>query len=348
MEINKLLKLMVEKRASDLHLTVSSPPVLRIDGVLVLTNNKELTAEETKSLTYSLLSEEQKRKFEKENELDFSFGALGKWRFRGNIHKQRGYLALALRIIPEKIPSIEKLGLPPAVYELASRRQGLVLITGPAGCGKSTTLASMIDFINNERACHIITIEDPVEYLHKNGKSIIKQREVNSDTHSFSQALRYVLRQDPDVILIGEMRDLETISTAVTAAETGHLVLATLHTMSAAQAIDTIIDVFPGHEKQQIRLQLSITLQGVIAQRLLPRSDEKGRVAAVEVMLATSAIRNLIRDNKTAQINSDIALGARYGMQTMDQALEELYRKGLIKYRDIVINVESTKAIRPG
>jgi twitching motility protein PilT len=324
---------------------VGSPPILRIDGELVSTKNRELTPKDAERLIYSLLSEERKEDFQKQNELDFSFSALGKWRFRGNVHKQRGFLALALRIIPEKIPTVEELGLPPAVYELASRRQGLVLVTGPAGCGKSTTQAAMIDFINSERACHIITIEDPVEYLHKNKKGIIKQREVGSDTHSFSQALRYVLRQDPDVILIGEMRDLETISTAVTAAETGHLVLATLHTMNAPQAVDRITDVFPGHEQQQIRLQLSITLQGVIAQQLLPRTEEKGRVVAVEIMLATAAIRNLIRENRTAQIYSNIALGAKYGMQTMEQALEELYRKGIIKYRDILIATESPKTL---
>lgn len=276
------------------------------------------------------MTEEQKRKFERTRELDFSFGISGLGRFRINAHFQRGSVASAIRLIPYRIPSLSELNLPPVLTDLALKESGLILVTGPTGCGKSTTLASMVEIINEKKFSHIIIIEDPIEYLHHHKKSIIEQREVGTDTLSFGASLKYALRQDPDVILIGEMRDLETIATAITAAETGHLILATLHTPDAPQSIDRIIDVFPPHQQNQVRMQLSSCLQAVIAQRLLPREDKKGRIPAVELLIATPAVRNLIRSGKTHQLYTAMETGAQFGMQTMDQALKDLVRKGRI------------------
>ncbi len=332
MEIKDLLKMAIEKNASDLHITEGAPPILRIDGELVIMNMERLNQEQTKELVYSLLTTEQKVKFEENWELDLSLSLKGLGRFRVNIHRQKGNVEAAFRVVSLRIRTLKELGLPPVVADLAKKPNGLVLVTGPAGVGKTTTLASMIDLINNTRRCLIVTIEDPIEYLHFNKKSIIKQREVYSDTHSFTNALRYVLRQDPNVICVGEMRDLETISAAITAAETGHLVLSTLHTPDAPQTIDRLIDVFPPHQQQQIRTQLAASLQGIIAQQLLPRFDGKGRILAVEILVATPAVRNVIREGRTEQIPSIIQTSAEFGMQTMDASLKELYGKGLIDY----------------
>ncbi|MCM8831967.1 MAG: type IV pilus twitching motility protein PilT [Candidatus Omnitrophica bacterium] len=330
MNINTLLKLTIEKGASDLHITTNSSPILRIYGKLYVTDLPILDSEDTKQLIYSILNDEQKAIFERDKELDFSFAPSGMDRFRVNVHYQRGNIEAAFRRIPSTIPSLEKLGLPKVVYDLISKPNGLVLVTGPTGMGKSTTLAAMIDVINNERQEVIITIEDPIEFVHVNKKSIIKQREVYSDTHSFGEALKRVLRQDPNVIVVGEMRDLETIATTLTAAETGHLVLATLHTPDAPQTVQRIIDVFPPHQQKQVRVQLADCLQGVISQLLLPRADGEGRVLATEIMIATSGIRNLIREGEIAQIPSLIQMGGQYGMYTMDKCLKDLYRKGII------------------
>ena len=298
MKLRELLLLAIQKRASDLHLTDQTPPVLRIDGHLILVKQDSLLRDELKGMIYGILTDQQKEKFEKDKELDFSLALSGLDRFRVNVHVQRGSVEAAFRRIPLFVPRIDELGLPDSIYEFARKPSGLVLITGPTGTGKTTTLASMIDLINNERSCLIVCIEDPIEYIHQNKKSVIKQREVYSDTHTFAEALKRCLRQDPDVIVVGEMRDLETISTALTAAETGHLVLATLHTPDAAQTVERIIDVFPSHQQQQVRLQLSSCLQGVVSQLLLPKSQGEGRVVAAEVMMATSAIRNLIASSR--------------------------------------------------
>lgn len=332
MELRELLMLAIEKKASDLHLTENTPPVLRIDGRLVLTKMQPLAREEMKKMIYSMLSDSQKEKFEKDLELDFSLSLPGLDRFRANIHIQRGSIEAAFRRIPVFIPHVDELGLPSVVPDLARRPNGLVLITGPTGMGKTTTMAAMIDQINQERSSLIICIEDPIEYIHYNKKCIIKQREVYNDTHSFAEALKRCLRQDPDVIVVGEMRDLETISTTLTAAETGHLVLATLHTPDAPQTIERIIDVFPSHQQQQVKLQLSDCLQGVVSQLLLPRASGVGRVLATEVMVATSGIRNLIREQAIEQIPTIIQTGGQYGMKSMDKSLKELYQAGIISY----------------
>lgn len=328
--IDDLLKIALEYRASDLHISVDVPPILRRDGRLKALGSSSLSREQTKRLTKELLTEEQYQRYLEKGELDFSYSVPGFGRFRVNLYHQRGSAGIAVRVIPFVIPSLEELGLPPIVKELAMLDKGLVLVTGPTGSGKSTTLASMIDLINTTRSTHIITLEDPIEYLHKHKRSIVNQREIGFDTKSFSNGLRAALRQDPDVVLVGEMRDLETIATAVTAAETGHLVLATLHTSSAAQTIDRIIDVFPPHQQQQIRIQLAGTLQGVISQQLIPKADEMGRVASIEIMVANSALRNLIREQKTHQIYSVMQTGSRVGMQTMDNSLRDLYSRGVI------------------
>lgn len=334
-ELQKLLELVIEKKASDLHVTTGSPPVFRIDGKIVSFDATVLTAPDTKRICYSVLTDAQRHMFEEESELDFSFGIKGLSRFRGNIYLQRGAVAGAFRAISFDILNFSELGIPPIVNELIKKPRGLVLVTGPTGTGKSTTLAAMIDKINNERSDHIITIEDPIEYLHRHKKCIVDQREVNSDTKSFSAALRHVLRQDPDIILIGEMRDLETIQAALTTAETGHLTFATLHTNSCVETINRIIDVFPPHQQQQIRTQLSFVLEGVLAQQLLPKVGGKGRVLAMEVMIPNPAIRNLIREDKLQQIYSAMQVGqTKFGMQTMNQALLSLLERRLITLED--------------
>jgi twitching motility protein PilT len=328
---------MIEKGASDLHITTGSPPRLRVDGKLIPLDYPPLTPVETKSLCYSILTDAQKHKFEENNELDLSFGVKGLSRFRGNVFMQRGAVAGAFRTIPFEIRTFQELGLPEIVNDLVKRPRGLILVTGPTGSGKSTTLAAMVDRINSERYDHIITIEDPIEYLHGHKKCLINQREVNADTSSFKAALRYVLRQDPDVVLIGEMRDLETIEAALTVSETGHLTLATLHTNSAVQTINRIIDVFPPHQQEQIRVQLSFVLEGILSQQLIARKSGRGRALAIELLVPNPAIRNLIREDKIHQIYSSMQTGqSRYGMQTMNQSLIELYTKKDISYEDAI------------
>jgi twitching motility protein PilT len=331
LNLHQLLRAVVEKGASDLHITTGTPPQLRIDGTLLPLKTPPLTPVDTKHLCYSVLSEEQKVTFERKNEIDLSFGVKGLARFRANLFVQRGAVAGVFRQIPFKIMSFDELGLPPVVAQLSSLPSGLVLVTGPTGSGKSTTLASMIDKINLEQRFHILTIEDPIEFLHPNRLSIVNQREVGTDTASFKDALRYALRQDPDVVLIGELRDLETIEAALTISETGHLVLATLHTNSAVQSINRIIDAFPSNHQSQIRAQLSFVLQGVMTQTLVPNAEGPGRSLALEVMVPNAAIRNLIREDKVHQIYSAMQTGqAVSGMQTMNQSLYALVARRLI------------------
>lgn len=335
--MNQLLRLTMERGASDLHITVNSPPILRIDGRLYLTDQTYLHGDDTKQLIYSILNDDQKALFEKDKELDFSFSLPDLDRYRVNVHYQKNSVEAAFRRIPKTIPGLDQLGIPDISYELIRKPNGLVLVTGPTGNGKSTTLAAMLDLINAEREEIIICIEDPIEFYHTNKKSVIKQREVYTDTHSFPEALKRALRQDPDVIVVGEMRDLETISTTLTAAETGHLVFATLHTPDAPQTVQRVIDVFPPHAQKQVRVQLADCLQGVISQLLLPRAEGRGRVLSTEVMIATPGIRNLIREGEVAQIPSLIQMGAQHGMHTMDKCLKTLYKKGIIT-RDTAIS----------
>lgn len=330
MEIKDLLMLCIERKASDLHVTDNEPPILRIDGKLHRTDLAVLNKETLKKMIYSVLTNPQKEIFERDAELDFSLALPGLDRFRVNIHIQRSSVEAAFRRVPLMIPTMAELELPTIVTELARKPNGLVIITGPTGVGKTTTLAAMINLINNERECLIICIEDPIEFVHTNKKSIVKQREVYSDTHSFAEALRHALRQDPNVIVVGEMRDLETISTTLTAAETGHLVLATLHTPDAPQTIERIIDVFPPYQQQQVKLQLADCLQGVVSQLLLPRASGYGRVPASEVMIGTPGIRNLIREQEIEQIPTLMQTGSQYGMKTMDKSLKELFQQGLV------------------
>lgn len=330
--IDELLIKTIELGASDLHITTGISPVVRLNGELRALNYPKLMPNDTRELIYSIMTQEQRDVFERNWEYDFSYSIPGKGRFRVNVYFQRGSVAAAFRTIPAKIPTIDELRLPPVVHEFAMKPRGFVLVTGPTGSGKSTTLAALINIINETRSCHIITIEDPIEFLHPHKKSVVNQREVGTDTRSFSNALKYALRQDPDVILIGEMRDLETIQTALTAAETGHLVFATLHTVDAPQTIDRIIDVFPPHQQQQVRVQLAGCLQGIISQQLLPTADGKGRVVACEILVATAGIRNLIREGKTHQIYTAIQTGQKYGMQTLDMALADLVKRGWITY----------------
>jgi len=333
--LHQLLKVMIEKGASDLHITTGAPPQLRIDGHLVPVNLPPLSAQDTKQACYSILTDAQKHKFEENNELDLSFGVKGLARFRANIFVQRGAVGGAFRTIPFEILTFEQLGLPNSVAEMAKRPRGLILVTGPTGSGKSTTLASMIDKINNERHEHIMTIEDPIEYLHPHKNCLVNQREVGADTTSFKAALRYILRQDPDVVLIGEMRDRETVEAALTVAETGHLCFATLHTNSTIQTVNRIIDVFPSDAQSQIRTQLSFVLEGVLSQTLLPRVNRGGRVLALEVMVPNAAIRNLIRDDKLHQIYSQMQIGQdKFGMMTMNQSLANLYLRKMITMDD--------------
>jgi twitching motility protein PilT len=333
--LHQLLKAMIEKGASDLHVTTSTPPQLRIDGKLVPLKMPPLSPPETKQLCYSILTDSQKHKFEETNELDLSFGVRGLSRFRANIFTQRGAVAGAFRAIPYKIKSFEDLGLPKVITELVRKPRGLILVTGPTGSGKSTTLASMIDFINTERNEHIVTIEDPIEYLHPHKNCVVNQREVGADTKSFQNALKYILRQDPDVVLVGEMRDLETIEAALTVSETGHLCFATLHTNSAVQTINRIVDVFPPYQQSQVRAQLSFVLEGVLCQSLIPRANGPGRAMALEVMVPNPAIRNLIREDKVHQMYSQMQIGQdKFGMQTMNQSLASLYGRRMISLED--------------
>jgi twitching motility protein PilT len=330
-EFSEILLEVVGRRASDLHLTAGAPPTLRERGALVAISGYDpLTPDDTREFIYSILSTEQRRRLETDLQIDFAYLVPGKARFRVNAFFQRGALAAAFRLIPHQMVAIDDLGLPPIVHTLTKRPRGLVLVTGPTGSGKTTSLAAMIDEINSTRAEHIITIEDPIEFLHTHKKSIVNQRELGSDAQSFGTALRAALREDPDVILVGEMRDLETISTALTAAETGHLVFATLHTQDAAQTIDRVIDVFPPEQQNQIRVQLSVTLQGIMSQTLLPTADGAGRCVAVEILIPTPGVRNLIREAKAHQIPSAIQTGANVGMQSMDSSLASLVRAGQI------------------
>jgi len=331
--LRELLEQMVKAEASDLHLTVGSPPVIRVDGKLQKMDHDMLLADDIKKLAYSMLNEKQKMKFEQNWELDFSFGIEKMSRFRCNIFMQRGNVAVALRQIPYKIMTFEELNLPKVIAEFAKLPRGLVLVTGPTGSGKSTTLASVIDKINRERPVHIITVEDPIEYLHRHQMALINQREVYSDTSSFSSALKYALREDPDVVLVGEMRDLETIEAALSISETGHLAFATLHTNSAAESVNRIIDVFPANQQEQIRIALSFSLQAIVSQTLIPKIGG-GRVMALEILVATPAIRAIIRDDKVHQIYYMIQSGQKFGMKTMNQSLSELYQSGKITLND--------------
>ncbi len=333
--VHQLLKTMVEKGASDMHITTGTPPLLRIDGSIVPLKLPPLGPVETKQLCFSVLTEDQRAHFEKYNELDLSFGVKGLSRFRANIYMQRGAVAGAFRTIPFKILSFEDLGLPPVVADFANKPSGLVLVTGPTGSGKSTTLAAIIDKINSEQRLHILTIEDPIEYLHAHKLSVVNQREIGSDTEGFKIALRYVLRQDPDVVLIGEMRDLETIEAALTISETGHLVFATLHTNSAISTINRIIDAFAPHQQPQVRSKLSFVLQGVVSQQLLPRQGAPGRVLALEILVPNAAVRNLIREDKVHQIYSQMQVGQeKYAMQTLNQSLYSLHQRRLISQEE--------------
>ncbi len=326
LDLRSLLDEMIRRGASDLHITAAERPKLRIDGSIVNSSYEEvLTPRDTLALTYSILSEQQKKRFENEDELDFSFGIQNLSRFRANAFRQRGCVALAIRQVPFKITALEELGVPPVLGKLAERPRGLVLVTGPTGSGKTTTLAAMLDKINRERRGHILTIEDPIEFIHRHQGCMVNQREVGGDTKSFAQALKYALRQDPDVILVGEMRDLETIQAALTISETGHLCLATLHTNSAAESINRIIDVFPSHQQSQVRAQLAFVLEGVVTQTLLPKARGSGRVVASEVMICTPAVRACIRDDKVHQIYSIIQSGKKHGMQTLNDSLYQHY-----------------------
>ena len=333
--IEKLLALMVKKKASDLHITAGSPPFLRIDGNLIPVEYPVLSSVQTKELAYVILNKDQVAAFEKERELDMSFGREGLGRFRVNVFVQRGSVSVAIRSVPFQIPTFEECGLPvPIMEDFGRRHKGLILVTGSTGSGKSTTLAALVDWINRERQCHIVTIEDPIEYVYSNKKAIIDQREVGTDTLTFGAALKHVLREDPNVILIGEMRDLETIESALNIAETGHLVFATLHTSDCVQTVNRVVDVFPAHQQQQVRAQLSFVLLGVLSQQLIPRATGSGRVLSAEVLIANPAVRTLIREAKAHQIYSVIQTNQRDGMRTMNQSLAELYLKKEISYEE--------------
>jgi len=344
--IEDLMYIMVERGASDLHIKTGSAPLIRIDGELTAATYDVLTPDQVRFMIESMLTDEQKAKFIAEKELDLAYSVPGLSRFRINIYLQRGTWGTAVRVIPARPFSIDELKLPSILKDLALKPRGLLLITGPTGSGKSTTLAAMINHINENRRCHIVTVEDPIEFLHKDKNSLICQREIGADTYSFTNALRHVLRQDPDVILIGELRDLETSQIAITAAETGHLVLATLHTNSAPSTVDRIIDIFPPHQQQQIRMQLSITLEGIICQTLIPRAEGSGRILAMELMPVNPAVRNIIREGKTHQIPNIIQAGKDYGMQSLDMCLRDLHKKGFISYEDALSKSASPDEFR--
>ena len=346
--LRTLLEEMIERNASDLHITAGERAKLRVDGEIVNSGNEyALTPKDTLQLAYSVLTEQQKKRFEMDDELDFSFGIQNLARFRGNCFKQRGCVSMVMRQIPLTIKTFADLNLPPVIARLAEKPRGLVLVTGPTGSGKSTTLAAMIDKINRERRGHIITVEDPIEFIHKHNNCIINQREIGTDTRSFANALKYALREDPDVLLIGEMRDLETIQAALTIAETGHMAFATLHTNSAAEAINRIIDVFPSHQQSQVRTQLAFVLEGVITQQLLPRRAGHGRALAAEILIVTQAIRALIRDDKVHQIYSSMQSGKKHGMQTMNDALYQLYMAREVSEEDCLrVTHDATEFLR--
>jgi twitching motility protein PilT len=332
-QINELLEQVLERGASDLHLTAGSHPVVRVHGSLVrLDQYQRLMPDQIRRMVYGILAQKQRERLEADLELDISYALPGKARFRVNVYFQRDAIGAAFRMIPFEIKPLDTLGIPPQVADFARLPRGLVLVTGPTGSGKSTTLASLVDIVNIERPCHIMTVEDPIEFLHRHKLAVVNQRELGQDTHSFASALKHVLRQDPDVILVGEMRDLETISTALTAAETGHLVFATLHTQDAPQTMDRVIDVFPPHQQQQVRVQLASTIQGVVTQQLLPTADGAGRAVACEILVATPAVRNLVREGKIHQIYSAMQAGGRFGMQTMDMGLTNLVRAGKVTF----------------
>jgi len=346
LHIDELLHIIVDKNASDLHICYASPPVIREDGKLKRLNYEEFTPQDTQRMMYDIISDENINKFETTLELDFSYQLPKRARFRVNMYRDRGAVAAAFRLIPQKIPTVEQLNLPPILKPLCEKPRGLILVTGPTGSGKSTSLAAMINHININFAHHIITIEDPIEYLHEHKQSVINQREVGSDTRSFLNALRGSLREDPDILLVGEMRDMETISLAITAAETGHLVFATLHTNNAAESVDRMIDVFPPGQQEQIRVQLSNNLVAIISQQLLPRAGTSGRVPSLEIMIASSAIRNLIREAKSHQITSMIQTSGNMGMITMDQSLRDLYLKGFISMEDAMTRCQNPDELR--
>ncbi|NLT95418.1 MAG: type IV pilus twitching motility protein PilT [Clostridia bacterium] len=346
MDLTELLTFAVQKGASDLHISVGIPAIARINGNLTPVNNDVLSSADTEKIVKEILEEKHLKFLEDKGEVDLSYSLTGLGRFRINVYCQRGSYSLAIRVVSLKIPTLEELGLPLVIKDLARKTRGLVLVTGPTGSGKSTTLAAMIDLINSERNCHIITLEDPIEFLHRHRKSIVNQREIGHDSQSFSSALRAALRQDPDVILVGEMRDLETMATAITAAETGHLVLSTLHTMGAVNTINRIIDVFPPHQQQQIRLQLSTVLQGVVSQIIIPHRNGNSRVVAAEVMVTTPAIQNLIREGKSHQILNSMQTGSKHGMQTMDYALARLYKEGKITYENALLYCSGEEALK--
>ena len=346
MNIQDLFDLVQKEKASDLLISAGAPPILRINGQLYRSRTDSLTPEQTKKLIYDFLTEEQISTFETNHELDFSLAYGRRHRFRVNVYLQKEAVTAALRPIPDNVPNVVDLGLPDSIKDLSEARQGLVLVTGPTGHGKTTTQAALIDLINNPRACHIVTVEDPIEYVHNHKRSIVDQREVGSDTKSFATALKYVLRQNPDVILVGEMRDLETITAALTAAETGHLVFATLHTNDAIQTVDRIIDVFPPGQQQQVRFQLSMALLAIISQRLLPKADNTGRVLAAEVLFNNNAIANLIREGKTHQVYSVVETSAKEGMLTLDRSLKALYKRGLISFEEATANMRNPKEIK--
>lgn len=345
MDINELLKTAIQQGASDLHMKVGPPPILRISGELVpMISEGKVSQEDAVKMAFAIMNPTQRDIFKRNNEIDLAYGVPGLGRFRCNVFIQRGTIGMVFRVIPTRIPSLEELNLPEVTKKLAAEHRGLILVTGTTGSGKSTTLASMVDYINSQRTCNILTVEDPIEYLHRDKKSIVNQREVGSDTDSFANALRSALRQDPDVILVGEMRDFETIQTALVAAETGHLVLSTLHTLDAAETVNRIIAVFPPYQHKQVRMQLSSVLKGILSMRLMPRADGKGRVPAIEVLIATATIKDCILDpDKTKHIHDIIAQGRlHYGMQTFDQSIFDSFKAGLITYDEALRNTSNT------
>lgn len=345
MEINELLKTAIQQGASDLHMKVGPPPILRISGELVpMISEGKVTQEDAVKISFAIMTPTQRDIFKRNNEIDLAYGVPGLGRFRCNVFIQRGTIGMVFRVIPTRIPSLEELNLPPVIKKLAMEHRGLLLVTGTTGSGKSTTLASMVDYINEQRTCNILTVEDPIEYLHRDKKSLVNQREVGSDTDSFANALRSALRQDPDVILVGEMRDFETIQTALIAAETGHLVMSTLHTLDAAETVNRIISVFPPYQHKQVRMQLSSVLKGILSMRLMPRADGQGRIPAIEVLIATATIKDCILDpDKTKFLHDVIAQGKlHYGMQTFDQSIFDSFKAGLITYDEALRNTSNT------